>query len=58
MVVANVGLRVDKPRPAWRYITLIANNNTDLFEKLNALYEQEEVAKITVEKGDLNNGKE
>lgn len=58
MVVANVGLRVDKPRPAWRYITLIANNNTDLFEKLNALYEQDEVAKITVEKGDLNNDKE
>ena len=58
MNVANVGLRVDKPRPVWRYITLIANDNKDLFEKLKALYEQEEVAKITVEKGDLNNGKE
>lgn len=58
MIMANVGMRVDKPRPQWRYITIIANDSKDLFEKVNALYVQEEVAKITVEKGDFNNGKE
>lgn len=58
MISANVGLRVDKPRPAWRYVTIIANDSEDLFEKLGLLYEQEDVSKITVDKGESNNGKE